>query len=77
MPITDRALIHPRLRTVSLSVEVGAASSYVRPDDVPGSLAATASGTIAVQRASKFIDENNTATLSVAVAEVDFGDVVI
>jgi len=43
---------------------------------VPGVLTASVSGTIAVQRASKFIDENNTATLSVAVAEVEFGDVV-
>lgn len=76
MPIADRTVILARRRTVSLSVEVAAASSYVRPDDVPGSLAGTTSGTIADHRASKFIDENNTAPLSVAGAEVEFGDVV-
>lgn len=73
MPIADRAMILARRRTVCLSVEVAASCSYVRRDDEPGSHTATLSGTIADQRASKFIDENTTVPLSVAGAEVELG----
>jgi len=62
-----------RRGTVNLNVEVAATSSYVRRDEKPGSSTATVSGTIAVQRASKFIGENMAVPLSVAGAEVEIG----
>lgn len=76
MPIADRTSIPANRRTVSLRDEVSTTSSYVRHDAEPGCRTGTTRGTIAVQRASKFIDEHIKATLRVAGAEAELGVVV-
>jgi len=76
VPIADRTSIPAHRRTVSLSDEVSTTSGYVRREAESGCRTRTTHGTIAVQRASKFIDEHIKATLRVAGAEAEHGVVV-
>lgn len=76
MPIANRTSIPAQWQTVSLSDEVSTTSSYVRREAESSCRTRATSGTIAVQRASKFIDEHITATLRVAGAEAELGVVV-
>ena len=76
MPSAARTSIPAHQRTVSLRDEVSTPSSYVRRDAESGCRTRATRGTIAVQRASKFIDEHITATLRVAGAEAELGVVV-
>jgi len=76
VPIADRTSIPANRRTVSLRDEVSTTSSYVRRDAEFGCRTRATRGTIAVQRASKFIDEHITATHRIAGAEAELGVVV-